>query len=70
MGVKRTPIFWAEGNEDTSNFVTYPKKYNWRGNIWSLLTEEFNRYTCKCKLLNLKYSAKKNTFKFTLFDNI
>lgn len=33
MGVKRTPIFWAEGYEDTSNFVTYPRKYNWRGNI-------------------------------------
>lgn len=59
MGVKRTPIFWAEGYEDTSNFVTYPRKYNWRGNIWSLLTEEFNRYTCKCKLLNLKHSTKR-----------
>lgn len=33
MGVQRTPIFWAEGYEDTSNFVTYPRKYNWRGNI-------------------------------------
>lgn len=44
MGVKRTPIFWTEGYDDTSDFVTCPRKYDWRCTIWSLPTEEFNRY--------------------------
>lgn len=59
MGVKRTPIFWTEGYDDTSDFVTCPRKYDWRCTIWSLPTEEFNRYML---VLVFQISNEKDTF--------
>lgn len=73
MGVKRIFIFWVEGYEDILNFVIYLRKYNWCGNIWFLFIEEFNRYICKCKLLNLKYLIKRiflNLFYLIIFKGI